>query len=113
MFGLGPGKRSVGVEFINCVLKHVDLVLEFAYPPIDFVALDLCESAAPFKGSDGLPYLEVHPLTALSEGGELSYGNLLLVGLCPNCHARLHDLQEDEDIARLTKKLNTRIKRRS
>ena len=72
---------------------------------------ELCESAAPFKGSDGLPYLEMHPLTALSEGGELSYENL--VGLCPNCHARLHDLREDEDIARLAKKLSARIKRRN
>lgn len=34
------------------------------------------------------PWLEVHHIDELSEGGETSYENLIV--LCPNCHTRVH-----------------------
>ena len=47
-----------------------------------------CGSAAPFKGTDGLPYLEVHHVMPLSSHGSDKTTNA--VALCPNCHRRCH-----------------------
>jgi 5-methylcytosine-specific restriction endonuclease McrA len=41
-----------------------------------------------FKKDDGLPYLEVHHITPLAEGGEDSLLNT--AALCPKCHRELH-----------------------
>ena len=48
-----------------------------------------CKKDAPFKRStNGSPYLEVHHLTALSNGGLDTVENVQ--ALCPNCHRELH-----------------------
>ena len=47
-----------------------------------------CAQPAPFVGSDGTPYLEVHHLRTLADGGSDMVSNA--VALCPNCHRRLH-----------------------
>jgi len=48
-----------------------------------------CEKPAPFlRRKDGAPYLEVHHLKPLSEGGEDTVANA--VALCPNCHRQKH-----------------------
>jgi hypothetical protein len=47
-----------------------------------------CESPAPFLRPDGDPYLEVHHIQPLSEGGADSVENS--AGLCPNCHRECH-----------------------
>ena len=52
---------------------------------------DTCESCgekAPFICDDGRPYLEVHHLVRLADGGPDTVDNA--VGICPNCHRRLH-----------------------
>ena len=49
---------------------------------------EACSSSAPFNRQDGSPYLEVHHLVPLSEGGADTTDNALAV--CPNCHRRLH-----------------------
>lgn len=49
---------------------------------------EACSSPAPFKKSDGHPYLEVHHLQPLSEGGSDTIENAIAV--CANCHRRLH-----------------------
>ncbi len=50
---------------------------------------EACERPAPFNRKiDNSPYLEVHHLTALSEGGEDTLENTIAV--CPNCHRRYH-----------------------
>jgi len=49
---------------------------------------ELCGSSAPFQGSDGDPYLEVHHVVTLANGGPDTLCNA--VGLCPNCHRKLH-----------------------
>jgi 5-methylcytosine-specific restriction protein A len=47
-----------------------------------------CEQPAPFHGTDGLPYLELHYLRQLAEGGSDTVANA--VALCPNCHREIH-----------------------
>jgi hypothetical protein len=48
-----------------------------------------CVKDAPFvRGSDGRPFLEVHHVIPLSEGGGDTVDNA--VALCPNCHRECH-----------------------
>jgi 5-methylcytosine-specific restriction enzyme A len=49
---------------------------------------ECCEMAAPFSSPDGLPYLELHYMRALAEGGSDMVSNA--VALCPNCHREIH-----------------------
>lgn len=49
---------------------------------------ELCDTVAPFFKKDNSPYLEVHHLITLSEGGPDTIYNC--VALCPNCHRELH-----------------------
>ncbi len=48
-----------------------------------------CQNRAPFlRISDGTPFLEVHHVVPLAEGGEDTVENAIAV--CPNCHRFLH-----------------------
>lgn len=47
-----------------------------------------CEKPAPFNGSDGQPFLEVHHVRQLAENGSDTVTNA--VALCPNCHREFH-----------------------
>ncbi len=47
-----------------------------------------CRQPAPFKRGDGTPYLEVHHVETLAEGGRDKPDNA--VALCPNCHRFMH-----------------------
>lgn len=48
-----------------------------------------CNSPAPFiRKKDDTPYLEVHHVVSLSEGGDDSMENVLAI--CPNCHREEH-----------------------
>ncbi len=47
-----------------------------------------CLQPAPFTDDDGLPFLEVHHVRPLKEGGPDSIDNA--VALCPNCHRACH-----------------------
>lgn len=49
---------------------------------------EACEQPAPFSGADGFPFLEVHHLRKLADGGSDTVTNA--VAVCPNCHRRLH-----------------------
>jgi len=49
---------------------------------------EVCDKTAPFKKSDGMPYLEVHHLRPLATGGTDTTANTIAV--CPNCHMELH-----------------------
>ena len=56
----------------------------------------LCNMPAPFKDGKGKPYLESHHIVWLSKGGEDTIMNT--VALCPNCHKRMHILNEDSAV---------------
>ena len=62
----------------------------------------LCGDDAPFFNKDGSPFLEMHHIKWLSEGGKDSVDNT--VALCPNCHRKMHMLNLKEDIDFLTAK---------
>lgn len=49
---------------------------------------EVCSKAAPFIKDSGLPYLEVHHIRSLGDGGSDTVTNA--VAVCPNCHRALH-----------------------
>lgn len=51
-------------------------------------ACEMCLNNAPFKKENGDPYLEVHHVLPLSEGGSDTIENT--VAVCPNCHMKFH-----------------------
>jgi 5-methylcytosine-specific restriction protein A len=58
---------------------------------------ELCGNDAPFKDEEGYPFLEVHHIVPLAEGGDDIVSNA--VSLCPNCHRRCHHGQDRAIIA--------------
>ena len=60
---------------------------------------ELCGKEAPFKSTDGQPFLEAHYVKWLSKGGAPTIDNLVV--LCPNCHRKVHELHDAEDIQKL------------
>ena len=63
----------------------------------------LCGKKAPFSDQNGEPYLECHHLVWLSQGGEDSANNC--VALCPNCHRKMHMVNDLNDLNLLKGKL--------
>lgn len=51
-------------------------------------ACECCKKPAPFVDSAGVPFLEVHHLKQLANGGSDTVTNA--VAVCPNCHRELH-----------------------
>ena len=49
---------------------------------------ELCSKKAPFTKISGYPFLEVHHVKHLADGGSDTISNA--VALCPNCHRELH-----------------------
>ncbi|NOI27848.1 HNH endonuclease [Vibrio coralliilyticus] len=65
---------------------------------------ELCDDDAPFEKEDGTPFLEVHHLTRLKDGGSDTVENC--AALCPNCHRKLHH-SSDRDM--LTEELREKV----
>jgi len=63
---------------------------------------DLCEKPAPFRNKRKEAYLECHHIIWLGQGGEDTIANT--VALCPNCHRKMHVLNEKTDKEKLTKR---------
>jgi hypothetical protein len=59
----------------------------------------LCEKTAPFNDKNGNPYLECHHIIWLSEGGADDLQNT--VALCPNCHKKMHIVNDEMDVQKL------------
>lgn len=59
----------------------------------------LCLQKAPFLTLNGDPYLETHHIVWLSKGGNDSLENM--VALCPNCHRKMHQVNDEKDVVRL------------
>ena len=57
---------------------------------------ELCRQPAPFKDQKGKPYLESHHVVWLSKGGADSIDNI--VALCPNCHKKMHVVNDNRDV---------------
>ncbi len=67
----------------------------------------LCNEKAPFEDKNGDPFLVEHHIIWLSRGGEDTIKNT--VALCPNCHSRMHVLDEDTDKKKLFKEAEREI----
>ena len=60
---------------------------------------ELCEKPAPFFDKDGEPYLESHHVVWLERSGADSIDNT--VALCPNCHKKMHIVEDKNDFNKL------------
>jgi hypothetical protein len=69
---------------------------------------ECCNTKAPFEREDGIPYLEVHHLRMLSEGGSDSITNT--VAVCPNCHRELHLGKQKDDLLKMLYQKLRRLK---
>ncbi|WP_414501649.1 HNH endonuclease [Zymobacter sp. IVIA_5232.4 C2] len=69
---------------------------------------DLCNNKAPFLDTEGLPFLECHHIEWLANGGIDCLDNT--VALCPNCHRKMHILNNKDDINNLKQIARQRIK---
>ena len=67
---------------------------------------ELCKEPAPFNRSNGKPYLEVHHVVPLKDGGFDKTTNA--VAICPNCHMRCH---HSVDAHKATEDLYRQVKR--
>lgn len=65
----------------------------------------LCDNKAPFEVK-GKPFLHVHHIEYLSRGGKDTIENAIAV--CPNCHAKIHQLELKEDKEKLLRKVQER-----
>ena len=92
-----PGTRNVVTETYN----RNPYVVEYTKRRAKGIC-ELCEEKAPFINSKGEPYLEVHHIVWLSNGGEDTIENT--AALCPNCHRKMHILNLDKDVKYLLDK---------
>ena len=92
-----PGTRAV----LSKQFERNQDVVEFVKRRAKGIC-QLCGSKAPFINKNGEPFLEVHHIEWLSEGGEDSIENA--VALCPNCHRKIHilNLESDKEFLRKT-----------
>jgi 5-methylcytosine-specific restriction protein A len=79
-----PKTRVIAVKIFD---RNPDVVAEVLLRANG--VCELCEKAAPFnRKKDNSPYLEVHHKKKLADGGDDNLNNA--IGLCPNCHRKLH-----------------------
>ena len=81
-------------ETISQTYKRNPYIAEYAKRRANGVC-QLCGISAPFKNKLGEPYLETHHIEWLSKGGSDTIDNT--VALCPNCHKKMHVLDNLED----------------
>jgi predicted HNH restriction endonuclease len=56
---------------------------------------EACDAPAPFLQNDGSPFLEVHHVRHLADGGSDTASNT--IALCPNCHRQLHHSKDKHE----------------
>lgn len=84
---LAPKKPEIITTTTTIFRRNPDVVAEVLYRAQG--RCEECKHEAPFmRASDGTPYLEVHHIDPLSEGGDDSVENA--IALCPNCHRQAH-----------------------
>jgi 5-methylcytosine-specific restriction protein A len=75
------------VEKIQRVYQRSALVARYARARANGVC-EACKSPAPFQTLCGVPFLEVHHIDRLADGGADRCDRVAAV--CPNCHRRCH-----------------------
>ncbi len=74
------------------------LVVEYVKARANGVC-QLCGKPAPFYNKAGEPYLECHHIVWLAKVGDDNVDNA--VALCPNCHRKMHIINEPVDVEKL------------
>lgn len=69
---------------------------------------ELCGEPGPFE-IDGEPFLEVHHVKHLADGGSDTITNA--VAICPNCHRRLHLASDSDDCREKLFRIVSRLRR--
>jgi len=95
-----PGKRTVSTNQYDRNPYVSELIQRQANG-----VCQLCNQKAPFYNQEGIPFLETHHIIWLSKGGEDSVHNT--VALCPNCHRKMHILNNKSDRDILTNVAST------
>ncbi|SDK76446.1 HNH endonuclease [Microbulbifer yueqingensis] len=69
---------------------------------------ECCGNPAPFMREDGSPFLEVHHVERLADGGEDTINNA--AALCPNCHRQLHYGAQKQKLAQELRRKISRLR---
>ncbi|MDN3362207.1 HNH endonuclease [Priestia megaterium] len=93
-------ERNVVTRQINTFMRKT-YIKEYAKKIAQGIC-QLCDKEAPFIDRQGNPFLEVHHINYLSKGGEDEIDNV--VALCPNCHRRIHMLEDEEDFKKILRR---------
>jgi 5-methylcytosine-specific restriction protein A len=97
---LGPGSQPPAG--VHAPARSSEVVATFLRDPavvawVRAQALGKCEKCgdpAPFSTPSGQPFLEVHHVRRLADGGSDTVTNA--VAVCPNCHRRCHFAADPE-----------------
>jgi len=81
--GFPPGNKHPGTVSTSVIQYARDEAVRAWVLKDAAGACECCGDAAPFRGVDGQPFLEVHHVRSLSDGGTDTVLNT--VALCPNC----------------------------
>lgn len=92
--------NSIAKEVRAIYRERNQLVSEYTKSRANGIC-DMCGDPAPFIDKKGKPYLETHHVITLADGGpDVIYNT---VALCPNCHRKIHMLNNKEDREKLEK----------
>ncbi|ULQ60284.1 HNH endonuclease [Brucepastera parasyntrophica] len=104
LFGIAKrGNLTPGIRHIETKQYERDIAVAEYAKRIAKGICQLCGEKAPFNKKDGEPYLETHHIDWLSEGGSDTINNT--TALCPNCHAKMHIVNDITDKQYLKNKL--------
>lgn len=101
--------RYTAVKNLNKEPKKTETVVYYRDPYLKQMVKRIaegkcqyCGSDAPFMDKQGQPYLEAHHVVRMADGGKDVIENM--VAICPNCHRKVHVL-EDEKITIVLEKI--------
>lgn len=95
--------RYTAVKNVNKEPKTAETVVYYRDPYLKQMVKRIadgkcqyCGKDAPFMDKQGKPYLETHHVIRLADGGEDVIDNV--VAICPNCHRKVHVLNDEQDV---------------
>ena len=81
---------------VETIVYHRDPYLKEIIKRIANGKCQYCRAEAPFNDKNNEPYLEEHHVKRLADGGSDTIDNV--VAICPNCHRRMHVLNDETDM---------------
>ncbi|WP_140725790.1 HNH endonuclease [Pseudomonas sp. Hp2] len=79
--------KNKAIDAKRTLFQRANQVVEYALARANGIC-EACQAAAPFLRANGSPYLEVHHIDRLSDGGLDAPHRVAAV--CPTCHRRIH-----------------------